>query len=169
VGDELRRIRILSRLHAGRITSADVDGYRSTYAGFLARKVKVTPAPSWLPEGSGVAVATSAPDRVFRIRAGRTVKVWTLEGVFTVEALGDAAPLGALPAPRTRSAVERELRSLRRASAYETWTIRRQAEAEHRLICERDRMPTRAVVTLSAFVPFLGALEPGVKPVASSD
>jgi hypothetical protein len=157
VGDELRRLEILARLPAGRPTSAEAAEFRSTYATFLARRVKVTPAPSWLPEGTGVAIATSAPDRVFRIATGRTAAVRSLEGSFAVEALGDAVPLGVMPAGESRAAVVRELRRVRREASYETWTIQRQREAEHRLICERDRMPTLAVVSLSSFVPFLAA------------
>jgi hypothetical protein len=168
VGDELRRLEILSRLRAGRPSSADVTGFRATYATFLARRVKVTPAPSWLPEGTGVAVATSAPDRVFRIATGRTAKVRTLEGVFAVEAVDDAVPLSVLPAAESRGAVVHELRRLRRATAYEQWTLVRQKGAEHQLICDRDRMPTLAVVTLASFVPFLAAHEPGSGRVAST-
>jgi hypothetical protein len=168
VGDELRRLEILSRLRADRPSSADVTGFRATYATFLARRVKVTPAPSWLPEGTGVAIATSAPDRVFRIATGRTAKVRTVEGVFAVEAVDDAVPLSVLPAAESRGAVVRELRRLRRATAYEQWTLVKQKGAEHRLICDRDRMPTLAVVSLAAFVPFLAAHEPGAGRVAST-
>ena len=85
----------------------------------------------------------------------------TLEGVFTVEALDETLPLGVLPVADSRSAVVRELRRIRREAAYERWTLAKQKGAEHRLICERDRMPTSSVVTLSSFAPFLAAVEPG--------
>jgi hypothetical protein len=168
LGDELRRLEILSRLRAGAPSRADVTGFRSTYASFLARRVHVTPAPSWLPGGIGVALATSAPDRVFRIATGRTAGVSSLEGAFTVEALGDALPLGVMPAGESHGAVVGELRRVRRVTQYESWTIQKQREAEHRLICDRDRMPTRAVVSLASFVPFLGAQEPGAGRAAST-
>jgi hypothetical protein len=168
VGDELRRSEILSRLRGGRPSSAEVRGFRETYGEFLARRVRVTPAPSWLPEGTGVAVATSAPDRVFRIGTGRTATVRTLDGVFSVEALDDALPLGVLPVADSRNAVVRELRRLRREAAYERWTLAKQKGAVHRLICERDRMPTSSVVTLSSYVPFLAAVEPGSGSAAST-
>ncbi len=165
VGDELARLEILAALKPGRPTSEEVASFRATYAGFLARLVRVEPAPSWLPEGEGVALEVSAPGSVFRIATGRTLKVRTLEGVFTVEALADAAPLGALPTAEARAAAVRELRRERRLLAYEPWTIRKQREAEHRLICERDRMPALGVVSLSSFVPFLAAHEASAAPV----
>jgi hypothetical protein len=105
---------------------------------------------------------------VFRIATGRTAKVRTLEGVFAVEAVDDAVPLSVLPAAESRGAVVHELRRLRRATAYEQWTLVRQKGAEHQLICDRDRMPTLAVVTLASFVPFLAAHEPGSGRVAST-
>jgi hypothetical protein len=62
----------------------------------------------------------------------------------------------------------RELRRLRREAAYERWTLAKQKGAVHRLICERDRMPTSSVVTLSSYVPFLAAVEPGSGSAAST-
>lgn len=159
VGDELRRLEILSRIRAGGPSAADVAGFRSTYAGFRARRVEVTPKPSWLPQGTGVALETSAPDGLFHIPTGRTAKVRTLEGVFEVKALSDTAPLSVLPPAESRSAAVRELRRLRRAAAYERWTIVRQREASHLLVCDRDRLPTLAVVSLASFVPVLAAYE----------
>ena len=159
VGDELRRLEILGRLRAGGPSSSDAVAFRTTYASFLTRRGTVTPAPSLLPEGGGVAVATSAPDRVFLIPTGRTAMIRTLEGAFVVEALDEAVPLAVRPAAESRGAVVRELRRVRRAAAYERWTIARQREAVHRLLCERDRTPTPSVVTLSSFVPFLSAHE----------
>jgi hypothetical protein len=159
IGDELGRLEIRGRLRISRPSSLDVARYRATFAPFLARPVEVSPAPSWLPEGSGIALATSAPERVFRIATGRAAKVHTAEGVFTVRALGPAIELGALPAGQARPAIVRELRSALRADAYAEWSIRKQKEAASRLTCNRDRMPELGVVTLSGFVPFLAAHE----------
>jgi hypothetical protein len=159
LGDELRRRAIAPRLSVGRISAADVGRFRSTFAPVLAREVTVSPAPSWLPEGNGVALATSAPAAVFRIGTGRRATIHTVEGTFVVEARGDAAALAAVPAGQARSAVVRELRAGRRADAYAAWTLRLQKAAESKLVCERDRLPELGVVTLSTFAPFLSLHE----------
>lgn len=159
LADELRRFEILSRLPATRPTTADIARFRTTYAPVLARRVTVSPAPSWLPEGTGLALATSAPEGVFRAATGRLVKLRTAEGVFAVRAVEDTTALGAVSVEIARPAVARELRSERRADAYAAWTIRRQKAAESRLVCERDRLPELGVVTLSSFAPFLSLHE----------
>ena len=125
----------------------------------LAREVTVSPAPSWLPDGQGVALATSAPAAVFAIGRGRRTTIRTAEGAFVVEARGETTALGALPPALARAAVTRELRAERRAEAYAAWTIRMQKAAATKLVCERDRLPELGVVSLSAFAPFLSLHE----------
>jgi hypothetical protein len=160
MGDELRWAEIVGRLSLARISSADVSRFRSTFAPVLAREVTVSPAPSWLPEGRGVALATSAPASVFEVASGRRMTIRTAEGRFVVEAHGETTALGAVPSALARAAVTRELRAERRADAYAAWTIRMQKAAESKLVCERDRLPELGVVSLSAFVPFLSLHEP---------
>ena len=133
--------------------------FHATFAPVLAREVAVSPAPSWLPEGRGVALATSAPEAVFRATTGRRTTIRTAEGTFVVEASDETTALGALAADRARDAVMRELRAERRADAYAAWTIRMQRSAESKLVCERDRLPELGVVTLSDFTPFLSLHE----------
>jgi hypothetical protein len=170
VGDELRRSDIVSRLDTARVTSADVARFRATFAPVLARRVVVSPAPSWLPEGTGYAVATSAPEAVFRAPSRRTVTLRTAEGIFRVRALEDTTALGALPFGLARPAIARELRNERRADAYSAWTIKYQKAAVSRLVCERDRMPELGVVALASFAPFLSLHEaPAIVPTISSD
>jgi hypothetical protein len=162
VGDELRRIDILAEASLPdfpRPTSDDLTRYRSTFASVLARPVVVSPAPSWLPGGTGLALATSAPPAVFRIASRRTVKLRTAEGVFRVRALERASALGTVPLSEARQAIVRELLSERRVDAYAAWTITQQKRAASRLVCERDRMPELGVVTLSSFAPFLAMHE----------
>ena len=159
LGDELRSAEIVDRLSLARISSADVTRFRTTFAPVLAREVTVTPAPSWLPEGRGVALATSAPAGVFVASTGRRTTVRTAEGTFVVEAHDETTALGALPSALARDAVTRELRAERRADAYAAWTIRMQKAAESKLVCERDRLPEPGVVSLTAFAPFLSLHE----------
>jgi hypothetical protein len=160
VGDELRAREIAGRLDAVRPTADAVSQFRATHAPVLARRVVVSPAPSWLPEGSGVAIATSAPEAVFRAPTGREVTVSTLEGRFTVRALEPATALAAVPGGLARPAIARELVREARADAYSAWSIAKQKGAASRLVCERDRMPELGVVPLSAFAPFLSLHEP---------
>jgi len=159
MADELRWAEIVGRLSPMRISAADVTRLRSTFAPILAREVTVTPAPSWLPEGRGVALATSAPAAVFDASTGRRTTIRTAEGTFVVEAHDDTTALGALPSALAQPAVKRELRAERRAEAYAAWTIRHQKAAESKLVCERDRLPELGVVSLAAFAPFLSLHE----------
>jgi hypothetical protein len=168
IGDELRRADIVSDLPTARATTADVTRFRATFAPVLARRVVVSPAPSWLPEGTGWALATSAPQAVFTIASRRTVKLRTAEGVFTVRALEETTALGAVSFGDARPAIVRELRNERRADAYAEWTLRKQKGAEHRLVCERDRMPELGVVALASFVPFLSLHEAAATTPTSS-
>jgi hypothetical protein len=155
MGDELRSAEIVGRLSLARISSSDVTRFRATFAPVLAREVTVSPAPSWLPEGRGVALATSAPPAVFVASTGRRTTIRTAEGTLVVEAHDDTTALGTLPSALARAAVKRELRAELRAEAYVAWTIRMQKAAESKLVCERDRLPEPGVVSLTAFAPFL--------------
>lgn len=159
LADELRWAEIVSRLSLPRISSGDVTRFRSTFAPVLAREITVSPAPSWLPEGRGVALATSAPLAVFGVATARRTTIRTAEGTFVVEALAPTTALGAVPGELARTAVTRELRAERRADAYAAWTIRMQKAAASKLVCERDRLPEPGVVSLSAFTPFLSLHE----------
>ncbi len=160
IGDELRAREIARGLPTAAVSSSDVARFRATYAPVLAREVAVSPAPSWLPEGRGLAVATSAPNSVFRLPTGRRSTLRTVEGTFVVEPVDDTTALAAAPAVLGRSAIRRELVVERRAEAYAAWSIRKQKAAESKLVCERDRLPQLGVVDTSAYAPFLSLSEP---------
>ena len=159
IGDELRARQVLGRLAVGSPSAADIARFRVTYAPVLARRLAVSPAPSWLPRGSGLALATSAPAGVFVMSSGQQMTVRTAEGVFSVKALDDAGPLAAYSYDVARPTIVEALRSERRADAYAAWTIRAQKAAESRLVCERDRLPELGVVSLSTYAPFLSLAE----------
>ena len=159
IGDELRARDILDRLAVARPSAGDVARFRTTYAPVLARRIVVSPAPSWLSGGNGVALATSAPEAVFSAGTGRRVTVRTAEGVFTVRAVDDPAALAALPYELARPAIIHALENERRADAYSAWTIRMQKAAASRLVCERDRLPELGVISLSTYAPFLSLHE----------
>jgi len=160
LGDELRSRAVASGLASLSVSAADVARFRATYASVLAREVVVSPAPTWLPDGRGLALATSAPQSLFRLSTGRRSTLRTVEGVFTVEARGDATPLAAVSYALARPAIVRELKDERRAEAYAAWSIRMQKAADSKLVCERDRLPELGVVDISSYAPFLSLSEP---------
>ena len=159
IGDGLRAREVLDRFAVSSPSAGDIARFRATYAPVLARRLVVSPAPSWLPARSGLALATSAPESVFKMATGQRVTIRTAEGVFSVQAVDDTAPLGAYSYDVARPTIVDALRSERRADAYAAWTIRAQKAAESRLVCERDRLPELGVVTLSGYVPFLSLHE----------
>jgi hypothetical protein len=160
LGDELRSREVASRVSAAVVSAADIARFRATFAQVAARDMVVSPAPSWLPDGSGAALATSAPDVVFRLPTGRRTTIRTVDGVFIVRPFDDTSALAALPSALARSATVRELRAERRADAYAAWSIRMQKAAESKLVCERDRLPELGVVDSSSYAPFLSLSEP---------
>ena len=160
LGDELRSRAVATRLATPSVSAADVARFRATYASVLAREVVVSPAPSWLPDGPGLALATSAPESLFRLPTGRRSTLRTVEGMFTVEARGDAIALATVSYALARPAIVRELKAERRAEAYAAWSIRMQKAAESKLVCERDRLPELGVVDVSSYAPFLSLSEP---------
>jgi hypothetical protein len=168
VGDELRRLELQGRLSVSSPGPAAVRRYIVTNGGLPARHVSVTPAPSWLPEGTGFALGASAPAALFEAPTGRTVVLRTVEGLLRLRALDDPTVLEVLPVGLARRAVARELVLERRAEAYAAWSLRRQRGAESRLVCQKDRLPEIGVVTLSSFVPFLALHEGGATGVPAA-
>jgi hypothetical protein len=160
IGDELRQRALAAQFTIRAPSAAQVSEFIATYGAVDARQVKVTPAPSWLPAGKGVVLATEAPAQAFSLATGRRASIRTWEGVLTVTALDDVTPLAAIPLDRARPAVVRVLRRSARVDAYRDWTWRRQHSALDRLRCVRDRLPAVGAVDLTSFLPFL-ALDEG--------
>lgn len=160
LGDELRKRELESRFRAPRPSATTVQRYLATHATVLARRVVISPGPSWLPEGSGYALGSSAPGALFTVPTGRSVQIQTTEGRFTVRALEATTVLEELPLRLAHAAVVRELALEGRAELYADWTLRRQRGAESRLVCQKDRLPEIGVVELSSFAPFLSLHEP---------
>jgi hypothetical protein len=171
LGDELRRLEIQERLVVSAPGSATIRRYLATHAALPARRISLTPAPSWLPSGTGYALGASAPARVFEAPTGRTVLLRTVEGTLRLRALEETTVLEALPPALARPAVVRELVLERRAEVYAAWSLRKQRGAESRLVCQRDRLPEIGVVTLSSFVPSLALHEAGAAdpPAVAAD
>jgi hypothetical protein len=156
LGDEVRRVRVESRLFGGRPSGAAVARFYSAYPDLLARPVVVRPAPWWLAgDGRGLALSSLAPPSLFRVPTGRTSTVRSIDGSYDVRPLGPAMPLGAVPLSRAREGIVAALRVFARGVAFERWTAAQQTSALRRTTCVRDDLPAPAAVDLSTFLPFL--------------
>ncbi len=156
IEDELRRATLEARLYAPPPSAAEVQTFYSSYPDLLARTVQSKPAPAWLGgRAVGLALSEVAPERLFSLSVGRKAVVRTAEGAFTVKALDEAVPLGAVPLSRARPAIVAALRRFARASAFEQWTIVRQHSALDETTCVRDDLPAPAAVDLVQYLPFL--------------
>ena len=155
LGDELRRARLEQPRYSRKPTAGEVASFYAAYPDLLARRVHVSPAPSWLARRTGYAVQEAAPERVFSLRTGRKSRVSTLLGTFAVRPLGSAQTLGALPLSSVRSGIVAALRGFERAQSFERWTIAQQNHALNRTICLRDELPQPAAIDLTEYLPFL--------------
>ncbi|MCP9484364.1 MAG: hypothetical protein MSC30_00730 [Gaiellaceae bacterium MAG52_C11] len=156
IGDELRRRIVAERLVDRRpLSAAQLAEFLVTYGATPAREVELVPAPSWLPSGRGVVLATELSPQVFSLATGREIALTTFDGAFRIRAIGETTPLAAVPSGRARPAIARALRAAASADAYRNWTWRRQHAALDQARCVRDRLPAVGAVELTSFLPFL--------------
>jgi hypothetical protein len=156
IADELRRAQLERGLKARAPTAADVEAFYRSYPRLLVRTVEVSPDPSWLGgKARGLAISEVAPDSLFTLPIGRKTVITTLEGSFTVKALDDALPLGAVAFSRARTAIAAALRGFSRGEAFEQWTIAQQHRALDKTTCLRDQLPQPGAVDLVEYLPFL--------------
>jgi hypothetical protein len=156
IGDEIRRDRIAAGLKTGNPSAADVSDYFTSYGLTLTRQVQAKPATWWLNgRKQGIALASSAPAAVMTARAGKWTRVWTPGGVVRVRPSGGTRPLSAVGLAAARPAIVAALRQLQRSAAFETWTLRRQHQAQNRALCVKDDLPQTAAVDLTDYLPFL--------------
>jgi hypothetical protein len=156
LGDELRRAAVEATLSASAPSAADVQTFYSSYPELLVRLVSAKPAPVWLGRKTkGLALSEVAPDPLFALSTGRSAVVRTSDGSFTVKALGDALPLGAVPLGQAKPAIVAALRAFARGAAFEQWTVSKQRAAENDALCARDDLPQPSAVDLESYLPFL--------------
>ena len=79
----------------------------------------------------------------------------TSDGSFTVKALADALPLGAVPLGQAKPTIAAALRGFARGAAFEKWSVAQQRSALNDAICARDDLPQPAAVDLTSYLPFL--------------
>lgn len=155
LADEIRRAKLEQPRYAPQPTGAEVSAFYTAYPDLLVRRVRVTPTPPWLAQGTGFALSQAAPERVFTVPMGKKSKIATLLGTFTVKPLAAAQPLGALPLSTARPSIVATLRGFERAQSFETWTIAQQDRALNKTICLRDQLPQPAAIDLTEYLPFL--------------
>jgi hypothetical protein len=156
IGDQLRRSEIEAGFRVAPASPAAEAAFYLAYPDVLVRAVTAKPAAPWLGgRTSGLALSSTAPPQVFRIRTGRKVSMLTMDGRYAVKALGAAVPLGAIPLERARPAIAAALARFARGAEFERWTTRQQSAALDRTVCVHDDLPAPGAVDLSTFLPFL--------------
>jgi hypothetical protein len=117
--------------------------------------VQAKPLPSWLPAARSLALSEVAPDRVFELQRNKPSTLRTSEGAFTVKALNENQPLGAIPFAKAKATIAAALRQFARGDAFERWTVGKQRFVLNSALCQGDDLPQPAAVDLTEFVPFL--------------
>ena len=72
-----------------------------------------------------------------------------------VRPVAGTRPLSTVGLPAARPAIVAALRDLQRGAAFETWTLRRQRQAQNLALCAKDDLPQTAAVDLTDYLPFL--------------
>jgi hypothetical protein len=156
LADELRRALVEPALPSSAPSAADVKTFYTSYPDLQVRLVQAKPAPPWLGRRpKGLALEDVAPDRLFALPTGKSENVLTSTGTFSVKALQDSSPLGAVPLGRVRPAIVSALRAFARGVAFERWTVGKQRTALNTATCAQDNLPQPAAVDLVQYLPFL--------------
>jgi hypothetical protein len=156
LGDQLRRAKLETTFFAGRPSANEIQTFYESYPELLVRMVQSSPSPAWLgDQAKGLALSEVAPNWLFTLKTGTGGRVRTTNGVFTVKALDDALPLGAVPLGQASKPIQAALRTFARGAAYDKWSIARQRFGLNDAICARDDLPQPASVDLTSYLPFL--------------
>lgn len=158
LADEVLRVQIEQRLRIAQPTSGQISDYYDSYAGASARLLRSRPAAPWLGGARGLALAATAPQRVFTLPPGRWATVRTVLGRYRVRPSGATLPLAAFSLAQATPSIRAALSTAARADAYERWVGHTEADALARTVCRRDDLPAVDSVDLTDYVPFL-ALE----------
>jgi hypothetical protein len=156
LADQLRSAHVESFLPSAAPSASQISTFYTSYPDLEARLMTATPPPPWLGhKAKGLALQDVAPDRLFALKTGKSESVLTSTGTFSVKALQDAAPLGAVPLGRARPAIAAALRSFAQGVAFEKWTVGKQRAALATATCAKDDLPQPAAIDLVQYVPFL--------------
>jgi hypothetical protein len=158
IADRLARDRVQERFRPKPATATQIADFTSTYAATRVRLVEVDPEAPWMGGAvRGFAVETIAPEEVFALRQDRKTTIDTIDGRFTVRALGPAMPLLALSPNQAQTVARAVLGRFATLDVYERWLRAREINLLANAVCIRDAVPAQGNVDLSASVPFLGA------------
>ena len=156
LADQLRRAKMEATFPTGTPSATEVQTFYDSYPDLLVRMVQASPSAAWLgDQPKGLALSEVAPNWLFDLKTGHGGRVRTTNGVFTVKALDDALPLGAVPLGQAARPIKAALRTFARGAAYDAWSIGRQRYALNNAICARDDLPQPASVDLTSYLPFL--------------
>ena len=156
LADQLRRAHVESFLPSSAPSATQVSTFYTSYPDLEVRLMSATPAPPWLGDkAQGLAIQNVAPDRLFVLATGKSESLLTSTGTFSVKALQDASPLGAVPLGRARPAIAAALRSFAQGVAFEKWTVGKQRAALNTATCAQDNLPQPAAIDLVQYLPFL--------------
>src|SRR5262249_3819944 len=106
LADQLRRAKVESTMSAKKPSAGGIQTFYDSYPELQVRNVKASPAAAWLGgKPQGLALSEVAPDWLFTLKTGTGGRVRTTAGVFTVRALDNALPLGAVPLGQATPAI----------------------------------------------------------------
>jgi hypothetical protein len=158
IADQLTRLQIEEHLRISQPTAGEISEYYDTYAEASARLVQSKPSVPWLGGTRGLALASSAPERVFKLVTHRWATIRTALGSYRVRALGPTAMLASFSLSEARASIRAALSASAQDAAYERWSVKQQAGALAQTVCRHDDLPAVDAVDLTAYLPFL-ALE----------
>jgi hypothetical protein len=158
IADRLARDRVKERFKPRPATAQQVADFGATYAATNVRLVSVDQPAPWLDGARrGFAVETIAPDQVFSLPVGKKKAIDTLDGRFTVTALGPSLPVFALPPARERDVAQAVLGRYAKDDVYQAWLRTREAVLLKQAVCARDDVPAAGDIDLTLWAPFLAA------------
>jgi hypothetical protein len=158
ITDRLARDRVKERFRPKPATAQQVADFVFTYASTNVRLVSVDQPAPWLGGARrGFAVETIAPDEVFSLPVGRARAIDTLDGRFTVRALGPPLPVYALAPAKARDVARAELGRFAKDDVYQRWLRTREAALLKDAVCARDDVPGPGDVDLTLWASFLAA------------
>jgi hypothetical protein len=156
IADRLARDRVQERFKPPPATAQEVADFTATYAATNVRLVSVDQPAPWLDGARrGFAVETIAPKEVFALPVGQKKAIDTLDGRFTVRALGPPLPVYALPPARARDVAQAVLGRFAKDDVYQSWLRAREAALLSQAVCARDDIPASGDVDLTLWAPFL--------------
>jgi hypothetical protein len=152
LGDELRSRNVERGLSVRAPSARDIADLYARYDGADARLIRSTKRLPWLGNrGTGVAIAATAPRRVFALAPNGRATI----GDAHVTALGATTPLGAFSLAAAAPTLRAALVEVARVDAYRTWSSRHQNQALARIECAGDTFPQPTPVDVTAWLPFL--------------